>query len=84
MTVIYVHSVSFLRMGDNFLTFFNVSLFPLLSLFRLRVAVKGARKPHHDGDLRRNRSGGETGLFVYCHDLHRSHAINEETKKKDG
>ena len=30
----------------------------------------GARKPHHNGDLRMNRSGGETGLFVYCHDLY--------------
>ena len=27
-------------------------------------------------------SGGETGLCVYCRDLCRPHAINEETKKK--
>jgi len=23
------------------------------------------RKPQHDGDLRRNRSGGDKGVFVY-------------------
>ena len=42
--------------------------------------------PHHDGDLRRNRSGEDKGLTicVHRHDLVRSHALNEEIKKKDG
>ena len=31
------------------------------------------------GDLRRIRSGGDKDVFVY---IARSHAINEETKKK--
>ena len=43
----------------------------------------GLRKPQLDGDLRRIRSGGGHGrMCVYCHDLDRSHAINDETKKK--
>jgi len=36
--------------------------------------------PHHDGDLRRNRSGEDKGLFVFI--AIRSHALNEERKKK--
>ena len=31
----------------------------------VRLAVRGTRKPHHDGDLWGIRSGGETGLCVY-------------------
>ena len=43
----------------------------------------GLRKPQLDGDLRRIRSGGGTGVCVcvYCHDLDWSHAINDVTKK---
>ena len=32
---------------------------------------------HLDGTL-------GNGLFVLCHDLHRSHATNDETKKNEG
>jgi len=35
----------------------------------------------HDGDLRRNRSGGEKGFVICCHDLCRN---DETTKKRDG
>ena len=55
---------------------------PSLSSSSLK-GLRGLRKPQLDGDLRRIRSGGGTGVCVYyCHDLDRSHAINDETKKK--
>ena len=42
-----------------------------------QVVGGGMRKPQLDGGLRRIRR------CVYCHDLDRSHAINDVTKKKD-
>ena len=51
--------VSFL----SFLDFLYFLCYLLLHQCVLRLG--GTRKPHHNGDLRRNRSGGETGLCVY-------------------
>ena len=56
--------------GGGVLSLFTLSLIFFIS-FVITIytgcawRLGGARKPHHDGDLRRNRSGGETGLFVY-------------------
>jgi len=41
--------------------------FPYFLCFHYTGCVwrsEGARKPHHDRDLRRNRSGGETGYIA--------------------
>ena len=53
--------------GDGFLFLFHTIFnFPYFLCFHYTGCVwrsgGGATKPHHDGDLRRNRSGG---LFVY-------------------
>ena len=56
--------------------------FVFLLLYRGFLAAGAARKPHHDGDLRRNRSGGEKGFGICCHDLYRSNAEMVNKKKK--
>jgi len=60
-----------------------VSYFLLSSLYWFERDEGGMRMPHHDGDLRRNRSGEDKGLFVYIAMIYivRSHALNEEIKK---
>jgi len=40
-------------------------LFLSSSFYWLEGNEEGTRMPHHDGDLRRNRSGEDKGLFVY-------------------
>ena len=42
-----------------------VSCFLLSPLYWFEGDEGGMRMPHHDGDLRRNRSGEDKGLFVY-------------------
>ena len=59
-----------------------VSFFLLSSFYWFEGDEGGMRMPDHDGDLRRNCSGEDKGLFVYRHDLVRSHAINEERNKQ--
>jgi len=44
--------------------------------------IGGARKPHHDGTLGGTVVAAKRTICVHCHDLYRSHAINEVTKKK--